>query len=114
MLDGTAYLERVAVNKPAGVIKTKKAIRKAFQRQLDGAGFSLVEILSPCPTAWKMGTLESCKWVDDVMSKVFPLGVVKDVVACAAAAVAAAAEAAEAATRDVPDAASPSEEAACS
>jgi 2-oxoglutarate/2-oxoacid ferredoxin oxidoreductase subunit beta len=84
MLDGTAYLERVAVNKPAGVIKAKKAIRKAFQCQLDGAGFSLVEILSPCPTAWKMGTLESCKWVDDVMSKQFPLGVVKDVTSCAA------------------------------
>ena len=79
MLDGSAYLERVAVNKPAGVVKTKKAIRKAFQRQLDGAGFSLVEILSPCPTAWKMGTLEACTWVDEVMSKQFPLGVVKDV-----------------------------------
>jgi 2-oxoglutarate ferredoxin oxidoreductase subunit beta len=81
MLDGSAYLERVAVNKPAGVVKTKKAIRKAFQRQLDGGGFSLVEILSPCPTAWKMGTLEACAWVDDVMSKQFPLGVVKDVAA---------------------------------
>ena len=79
VLDGTSYLERVAVNKPAGVVKTKKAIRKAFQRQLDGAGFSLVEILSPCPTAWKMGTLEACTWVDEVMRKVFPLGVVKDV-----------------------------------
>jgi 2-oxoglutarate/2-oxoacid ferredoxin oxidoreductase subunit beta len=90
VLDGTSYLERVAVNKPSGVTKTKKAIRKAFQRQLDGEGFSLVEILSPCPTAWKMGTLESCKWVDDVMSKVFPLGVVKDVTACAGAAGAAA------------------------
>jgi 2-oxoglutarate/2-oxoacid ferredoxin oxidoreductase subunit beta len=84
VLDGTSYLERVAVNKPSGVIKTKKAIRKAFQRQLDGAGFSLVEILSPCPTAWKMGTLESCDWVDRVMAKVFPLGVIKDEVACAA------------------------------
>jgi 2-oxoglutarate/2-oxoacid ferredoxin oxidoreductase subunit beta len=89
VLDGTAYLERVAVNKPSGVTKTKKAIRKAFQRQLDCAGFSLVEILSPCPTAWKMGTLESCEWVDDVMSKVFPLGVVKDVTAAPAATVAA-------------------------
>jgi 2-oxoglutarate/2-oxoacid ferredoxin oxidoreductase subunit beta len=85
MLDGSAYLERVAVNKPAGVVRTKKAIRKAFQRQLDGCGFSLVEILSPCPTAWKMDTLEACKWVDDVMSKQFPLGVVKDVAATAGA-----------------------------
>ena len=71
-LDGTTYLERVAVNKPAAVRKTKKAIAKAFQHQLDGAGFSLVEILSPCPTNWKMGTLESCKWIDEVMTKEFP------------------------------------------
>ena len=78
-LDGTSYLERVAVNKPAAVIKTKKAIAKAFQRQLDGCGYSLIEILSPCPTNWKMGTIEACKWVDEVMSKQFPLGVIKEV-----------------------------------
>jgi 2-oxoglutarate/2-oxoacid ferredoxin oxidoreductase subunit beta len=84
VLDGTSYLERVAVNKPSGVTKTKRAIRKAFQRQLDGGGFSLVEILSPCPTAWKMDTLEACAWVDEVMSKQFPLGVIKDVTAAAA------------------------------
>ena len=80
VLDGTSYLERVAVNKPSAVIKTKKAIAKAFQRQLDGRGFSLVEILSPCPTNWKMGAIEACQWVDDVMSKQFPLGVIKEVV----------------------------------
>jgi 2-oxoglutarate/2-oxoacid ferredoxin oxidoreductase subunit beta len=79
VLDGTSYLERVAVNKPSAVIKTKKAIAKAFQRQIDGKGFSLVEILSPCPTNWKMGTIESCRWIDEVMSKQFPLGVVKEV-----------------------------------
>ena len=79
VLDGTSYLERVAVNKPSAVIKTKKAIAKAFQRQLDGGGFSLVEILAPCPTNWKMGPLEACTWVDEVMSKQFPLGVTKEV-----------------------------------
>lgn len=79
MLDGTAYLERVTVNKPAAVIKAKKAIRKAFQCQLDGKGFSLVEILSPCPTNWKMGPIESCRWIDEVMTKQFPLGVVKEI-----------------------------------
>ena len=79
MLDGTTYLERVTVNKPAAVAKTKKAIKKAFQCQLDGKGFSLVEILSPCPTNWKMGPIESCRWIDDVMTKQFPLGVVKDI-----------------------------------
>jgi 2-oxoglutarate ferredoxin oxidoreductase subunit beta len=78
-LDGATYLERTAVSTPAGVVKTKKAIKKAFQHQLDGRGFSLVEILSPCPTNWKMGNLEACKWVDDVMTEVFPLGIVKDV-----------------------------------
>lgn len=79
MLDGTSYLERVTVNKPAAVARAKKAIKKAFQRQLDGKGFSLVEILSPCPTNWKMSPVESCQWIDDVMSKQFPLGVVKDI-----------------------------------
>jgi len=79
VLDGTSYLERVAVNKPAAVVKAKKAITKAFQRQVDGAGFSLVEILSPCPVNWKMGTLEACKWIDEVMVEQFPLGVFKEV-----------------------------------
>ncbi len=79
MLDGTSYLERVAVNSPAAVVKAKKAIAKAFRHQLDGCGFSLVEILSPCPTNWKMGSIESCRWIDEVMSKVFPLGVIKEV-----------------------------------
>ncbi len=78
-LDGTSYLERVTVNKPAAVIKAKKAIKKAFQCQLDGRGFSLVEILSPCPTNWKMGPVEACQWIDEVMTKQFPLGVVKEV-----------------------------------
>jgi 2-oxoglutarate ferredoxin oxidoreductase subunit beta len=78
-LDGTSYLERVAVNKPAAVVKAKKAIKKAFQRQVDGAGFSLVEILSPCPVNWKMGTLEACEWIDEVMVEHFPLGVFKEV-----------------------------------
>lgn len=79
MLDGTVYLERVAVNKPSAVAKTKKAIKKAFEYQLAGKGFSLVEILSPCPTNWKMGPVESCRWIDDVMAKQFPLGVIKEV-----------------------------------
>lgn len=77
-LDGTAYLERVAVNKPAAVRRAKKAIAKAFQCQLDGRGFSMVEVLAPCPTNWKLGPLEACSWIDEVMAKQFPLGVVKD------------------------------------
>lgn len=82
-LPGTTYIERCAVNSPAAVNKSKKAIKKAFQCQIDGLGFSLVEILSPCPTNWKMSTIASCKWIDDTMSKEFPLGVFKDNTAAA-------------------------------
>ena len=78
LLPGTSYIERCTVNSPAAILKTKKAIRKAFQYQIDDLGFSLVEILSPCPTNWKMTSIESCHWIDEVMSKSFPLGVLKD------------------------------------
>ncbi len=78
LLDGTVYIERVAVNSPANIRNTKKAIKKAFQTQIDNLGFSLVEILSPCPTNWKMKSLESWQWIDKEMTKVFPLGVIKD------------------------------------
>ncbi|NLD80864.1 MAG: hypothetical protein GX642_06845, partial [Smithella sp.] len=60
---------------------TKKAIKKAFQCQVDGLGFSLVEVLSPCPTNWKMTPIDSCKWIDEVMAKEFPPGVFKDEIA---------------------------------
>ena len=79
MLDGVTYIERVAVNSPANIRKAKKAIAKAFQVQLDGRGFSMVEILSPCPTNWKMAPLKSWQWIDEEMTKVFPLGLYKDV-----------------------------------
>jgi 2-oxoglutarate/2-oxoacid ferredoxin oxidoreductase subunit beta len=79
LLDGVAYVERVAVNSPANIRKAKKAIAKAFQIQLDNKGFALVEILSPCPTNWKMSPVQSWKWVDEEMTKVFPLGVFKDI-----------------------------------
>jgi 2-oxoglutarate ferredoxin oxidoreductase subunit beta len=79
MLDGVTYIERVAVNSPANIRKAKKAIAKAFQAQLDGRGFSMVEILSACPTNWKMTPLKSWQWIDEEMTKVFPLGVYKDV-----------------------------------
>jgi len=75
---GAVYIERTAVNSPANIRKTKKAIRKAFQTQIDGLGFSLVEILSPCPVNWKMSPLESWQWIDREMTKEFPLGVIKD------------------------------------
>jgi len=76
---GAVYIERTAVNSPANIRKTKKAIRKAFQTQIDDLGFSLVEILSPCPTNWRMTPIEAWQWVDRVMTKEFPLGVIKDI-----------------------------------
>jgi 2-oxoglutarate ferredoxin oxidoreductase subunit beta len=78
-LDGVAYVERVAINSPANIRKTKKAIAKAFQMQMENRGFSMVEILSPCPTNWKMTPVQSWKWVEEEMTQVFPLGVFKDV-----------------------------------
>ncbi|MDY6932462.1 MAG: thiamine pyrophosphate-dependent enzyme [Halobacteriota archaeon] len=77
--DGTSYLERVAVNNPKNIRRTKKAIKKAFEHQMEKKGFSLVEILSPCPINWKMDPLEACEWIDEVMVKEFPLGVIKEV-----------------------------------
>lgn len=79
LVEGAVYIERTAVNSPANIKRTKKAIQKAFQVQLDGLGFSLVEILSPCPVNWRMEPLESWQWIDKVMTKVFPLGIIKDV-----------------------------------
>jgi 2-oxoglutarate ferredoxin oxidoreductase subunit beta len=78
LLNGVAYVERTAVNSPAGIRRTKKAIRKAFQVQIDDLGFSLVEILSPCPVNWKMSVIDSWRWIDKVMAKEFPLGVLKE------------------------------------
>ncbi len=75
---GVVYAERVAVDTPAGIRKTKKAVTNAFRCQIDGIGYSIVEILSPCPTNWKMNTIESYKWVTEEMTKEFPLGVLTD------------------------------------
>jgi 2-oxoglutarate ferredoxin oxidoreductase subunit beta len=75
---GTCYIERVAVNSPSNIRRARKAIKKAFQCQIDGLGYSLVEILSPCPTNWKKSSVEAWKWVDEVMAREFPLGIIKD------------------------------------
>ena len=78
-LDGVAYLERVAVSTAKDTIKAKKAIKKAFQNQLDGKGYSLVEVLSMCPTDWKVSPKQAVEFVNNEMKTVFPLGVYKDV-----------------------------------
>lgn len=75
---GTVYIERTAVTSPKNIIKTKKAIRKAFQAQIDNLGFALVEVLSQCPVNWKLSPVEACKWVEEEVVKTYPLGVIKD------------------------------------
>lgn len=77
-LEGPEYLERVTVNSVAQIKKAKKAIKKAFQNQLDGKGFSLVEVLSSCPTNWGMTPQNALKWIDEKMIPYYPLGVYKD------------------------------------
>ncbi|MBT4087782.1 MAG: 2-oxoglutarate oxidoreductase [Deltaproteobacteria bacterium] len=75
---GVAYAERVSVSSPKNIRRTKKAIEIAFQTQVDDLGYSIIEVLSACPTNWKMDTIESCKWIDNVLSEEFPLGVLTD------------------------------------
>lgn len=74
---GVVYAERTTVSSPSGVIKTKKAIKQAFLNQMQNKGFSIVEILSQCPAIWRMTPLEAVKWVNEEMTKVFPLGRIK-------------------------------------
>ena len=77
-LDGPAYLERVTVNNVKNVRNAKKAIKKAFQNQIDGKGFSLVEVLSSCPTNWGMTPQKALEWIDEKMIPYYPLGVYRD------------------------------------
>jgi 2-oxoglutarate ferredoxin oxidoreductase subunit beta len=73
-LSGAAYVARVSVSSPKNVIQAKKAIRKAFETQIKCLGYSLVEVLSQCPTNWHMTPAEATRWVDEVMAKYYPLG----------------------------------------
>ncbi len=77
-LEGPEYLERVTVNSVPNIRKAKKAIKKAFQNQMDGKGFSLIEVVSSCPTNWGMTPQDALKWIDDNMLPYYPLGVYKD------------------------------------
>ncbi|NOX97249.1 MAG: 2-oxoglutarate oxidoreductase [Nitrospirae bacterium] len=76
-LPGTVYVDRTAVNTPANIAKAKKAMRTAFELQIRGLGLSLVEILSPCPSYWRLTPQESMKWLEEKMIPCFPLGVIK-------------------------------------
>jgi len=77
-LEAPAYLERTALGDAKHDMATRRAVRKAIQNQVEGRGFSLVEVLSPCPTGWKQIPVESAKFVLNTMTKTFPLGVVRD------------------------------------
>lgn len=76
-LDAPAYLTRVSVHNPAAVKKAGDAIRKAFEFQKQGLGFSLVEVLSTCPTNWGLSPAEALKWLETNMIPHYPLGEVK-------------------------------------
>ena len=77
-LDGAEYLERVTVNSVPHIRQAKKAIKKAFQNQIDKKGFSLVEVISSCPTNWGMTPEKALQWIDEKMIPYYPLGVYKD------------------------------------
>jgi 2-oxoglutarate ferredoxin oxidoreductase subunit beta len=77
-LDGPAFIQRVSVDSPKNVMGAKKAVLKAFKNQLEGKGFSLVEVLSMCPTDWGMTPLHAAEWVRTSMMQQYPLGVFKD------------------------------------
>jgi 2-oxoisovalerate ferredoxin oxidoreductase beta subunit len=73
------YIERCSVATPAGLVRTRKAVRKALRNQIDGKGFSFVEILSPCPTNWNLPAVEARAWMEKEMHQLFPPGLFRDV-----------------------------------
>ena len=74
LLEGSAYIARTSTHSPGALAQTKNAINKAFKMQLEGRGFSMVEILSTCPTNWGLTPVESLRWLQENMLPVFPLG----------------------------------------
>lgn len=78
-LEGTAYAERVSVDDVKNIKKAKAAIKKAFENQIAGRGFSIVEVLSTCPTNWGLSPVESLDWLRENMIPHYPLGVYKDI-----------------------------------
>ena len=76
--EGSYYIERVSVDSTANIIKAKKAVKKAFEYQLNGKGFCLIEFLSTCPTNWGLEPAEAMQWLKDNMMPYYPLGVYKD------------------------------------
>ena len=77
VLEGARYIERTSVHSPRAILSTKKAIKRAFEHQLKEEGFSMVEILSMCPTYWGLEPVEACKRIEKEIIKEYPLGVLK-------------------------------------
>jgi len=73
-LNGAAYIARVSVHTPKNILQAKKAIKKAFETQIKGLGYSLVEVLSQCPTIWGLSPKEALNWVEKEMIPYYPLG----------------------------------------
>ncbi|MBN8639534.1 MAG: 2-oxoglutarate oxidoreductase, partial [Anaerolineae bacterium] len=73
-LDGAAYIVRRSLHDPANIRKAKKAIKTALQVQMNGLGFSMVELLSSCPTNWDMTPVDALKWIETEMLPAYPLG----------------------------------------
>jgi 2-oxoglutarate/2-oxoacid ferredoxin oxidoreductase subunit beta len=76
-LDGSAYVARGNVNDRAGIARTKRMLRAAFETQLSGAGFSFVEILTMCPTGWFVPAKDGGTYLNDSLAAVYPTGVLK-------------------------------------
>jgi 2-oxoisovalerate ferredoxin oxidoreductase beta subunit len=77
-LEAPVYIERVGLGDNKQIAQADRAIRRAVENQVRGLGFSLIEVLSPCPTIWKMSAVDAQRWVRDVMEKTYPLGVLCD------------------------------------
>jgi 2-oxoisovalerate ferredoxin oxidoreductase beta subunit len=77
-LDAPVYVERVALTDPKNTNKVRRCVRKALKTQIENKGFSLVEVLSACPSGWKVSPVQAKAWIDEAMAKYFPLGVFKD------------------------------------
>lgn len=77
-IEGTSLIARTSVDSPKNLLKTKSLIEKAFRYQMEGKGFSFIEILSPCPTDWGLSPEDSVRWIRSNMMTVFSLGVLKD------------------------------------
>jgi 2-oxoglutarate ferredoxin oxidoreductase subunit beta len=78
LLEGATFIERTSVHTPKDILKTKRAIKKAFEIQIKNEGFSMVEVLAMCPTYWGMSSVDSAKRIEKEVIKAYPLGVLKD------------------------------------